>query len=136
MKRQPVSKLTEFDVHAFTNIVKETVLDSESRVKNELKSYIDKKLEEQSGKFDKKLEEQSRSLTHLIDKKNDEQTKKLTQLMDKKNDKQTKELKKYTDEQTKDLATIILDNNTVIDKIYVNRKELSKHISNPRAHQS
>lgn len=106
MKKVAVSKLTNFDVHAFTNIVQETVTQSEQR----LKSYIDQKLEKQST-----------TVVHKMDKKNEEQT---------------KELKEYVNEQIKDLATIISDNNTILDKIYVRKEEFKKHTLDIRAHQS
>ena len=106
MKKKTVSQLTEFDVHAFTNIVQETVTKSERRLEKGLKSYIDEKLEKQSQQLIKQM------------------------------DKKTDKLKKYIDDQTKDLAIIISDNNTVIDKIYARRDEFKKHTSNIRAHQS
>ena len=92
MKKKLASQLSAYDVHAFTDIVRETVLDSEKRVKNELKSYIDQKLEETSGKFDQKLEETSKALLNQIEVKNQEQTQELVKLMDLKNREQTDEI--------------------------------------------
>ena len=125
MKKKLASQLSAYDVHAFTDIVRETVLDSEKRVKNELKSYIDQKLEETSGKFDQKLEETSKALLNQIEVKNQEQTQELVKLMDLKNR-----------EQTDEIVEVIQSMQTVNDKLYVTKEEFKKHTSNIRAHQS
>lgn len=124
MKKKSASQLTTYDVHAFTDIVRETVLDSEKRVKNELKSYIDQKLEKQTGKFDQKLEKQSKTLLHQMDAKNREQTEELVNLMDKKNR-----------EQTDEICEVIKNVADSSDHAYVTKDEFNKHTSSIRAHQ-
>jgi len=147
MKKKLASQLSAYDVHAFTDIVRETVLDSEKRVKNELKSYIDQKLEETSGKFDQKLEETSGKFDQKLeetsgkfDQKLEETSKALLNQIEVKNQEQTQELVKLMDlknrEQTDEIVEVIQSMQTVNDKLYVTKEEFKKHTSNIRAHQS
>lgn len=143
MKKKTVSQLTEFDVHAFTHVVEETVTKSEQR----LKSYIDQRLKEQSVGVDQKLEKQSRELDKNFKKQNkefDQKLKKQSDMLigkiDEKNREQTVELIQLMDsknrEQTDEICGVIRDVIDVNDALYVTKEEFKKHTSTIHAHQS
>ena len=134
MKNKLASNLSEYDLHAFRDILREEITQSESRLENKLSTSLDRKLSASlerklSTSLEKKLSSSlerklSTKLEKVLATKLDQHSKMLFEQMDIKNRKQTDEL-----------SGIIRDLMDSTDRLYVSKEDFEKHSSDLHAHQ-
>ena len=142
MKNKLASNLSEYDLHAFRDILREEITQSESRLENKLSTSLDRKL---STSLEKKLSASlERKLSTSLEKKLSSSLErklstKLEKVLATKLDQHSKMLFEQMDiknrKQTDELSGIIRDLMDSTDRLYVSKEDFEKHSSDLHAHQ-